>query len=157
MGYLRRPSSLVFLSVAAAFLAGCCCNKSCPADAGKKAVVAQKRRQSEFDFYCAMRPPSRHDTVADKAPLAYTSVVFDKMKAQGYKVYLVHYGTHAVAPATAAPRIKPAGYGFRDFFGPAVSVEAEALAVAYDSGYGMRDFFGDKAPSSGASPASRTS
>lgn len=92
-----------------------------------------------------MRPPSSRNTPAGKTSVAFTSVVFDKMKAEGYKVYLVRYGVRATGAPARTRRVKVAGYGLRDFFGDSTAANAGPVQVAYQSGYGMRDFWGDRA------------
>ncbi len=155
MNPLRCIVSAVFLSLLLVSLSGCSCSEKPRREpAGKNAVADGTRRKSEFDFYCAMRPPSSRDTPAGKTTVAFTTVVFDRMKAEGYKVYLVRYGSRTTAARTPAGRVKVAGYGLRDFFGEATAASPSPVQVAYQSGYGMRDFWGDRAqpgePSSGA-------
>ncbi len=148
-GLSRRSASAftatVSLVLLASVLAGCCCGRPRRTESGKNAVA--QRRVSEFDFYCSLRPADRR--TAGKETIAFTTVVFEAMKARGYKVYLVRYDA-GLPPA----RVRPAGYGFRDFFGsssqPGESLQAQPFAY---SGYGMRDFFGDRTAAASSSQA----
>lgn len=78
--------------------------------------VAAPRSQSEYDFYCGIRPPSASETsIAASRPFAPT--VYDAMKARGYKVYLVRYWFERPSDGFGGYGGSIGGYGFRDFFG----------------------------------------
>lgn len=118
-------------------LVGCGSGSRSAATSGKDgpSAPAAARRQSEYDYYCSLRPAAASPgSLAGPRPFA--PAVYESMKSHGYQVHMVRY--RYVRPAS--PFASYGGYGFRDFFGTSLeddgagrTVQGQRAAVVWET------------------------